>query len=78
MSETPVESMSFEAALAELEQVVTKLDRGEVPLEESIALYNRGAALKTHCEAKLKDAEEKVQKITLAGGKAAGTEDFNA
>ncbi|MGZ9809486.1 exodeoxyribonuclease VII small subunit [Pseudoroseicyclus sp. H15] len=78
MSETPVKEMSFEAALSELEQVVTKLDRGEVPLEESIALYNRGAELKKHCETKLAEAEEKVQKITLAGGNPTGTEPFEA
>ncbi|WP_373355560.1 exodeoxyribonuclease VII small subunit [Pseudoroseicyclus sp. CXY001] len=78
MSETPVDGMSFEAALAELEQVVTKLDRGEVPLEESIALYNRGAALKAHCEKKLAEAEEKVEKIKLSSGKPSGTEPFEA
>jgi len=62
-----VQEMSFEDALRELEQVVGKLERGEVPLDESIALYERGAALKKRCEAKLKDAEEKVAKLTLDG-----------
>ena len=63
--ETPVAEMSFEAAMAELEAVVTQLDRGEVPLDQSIALYERGAALKAHCEAKLKEAEEKVEQLVL-------------
>jgi exodeoxyribonuclease VII small subunit len=70
-----VKSMSFEDALRELEQVVGKLERGEVPLDESIALYERGAALKKRCEAKLKEAEEKVAKLTLDGdGQPTGTD----
>jgi len=74
MSETPVADMSFEAALAELEQVVAKLERGDVALEDSIKLYERGAMLKSHCESKLKDAEEKVAAITLdADGNPVGT-----
>jgi exodeoxyribonuclease VII small subunit len=62
--ETPVAEMSFEAALAELETVVARLESGEVPLEESIALYGRGAALRAHCEEKLKAAEARVLEIT--------------
>jgi exodeoxyribonuclease VII small subunit len=70
-----VKAMSFEDALRELEQVVGKLERGEVPLDESIALYERGAALKKRCETKLKEAEEKVAKLTLDGdGQPTGTE----
>ncbi|MEQ6249382.1 exodeoxyribonuclease VII small subunit [Sulfitobacter sp. HNIBRBA3233] len=65
MSDTPVEEMSFEAAMAELEKVLGQLERGDVALEESITLYERGAALKARCEAKLKEAEEKVAAITL-------------
>jgi len=66
--------MSFEAAMQELEQVVGKLERGDVALEESITLYERGAELKKRCEAKLKEAEEKVAAITLdADGSPAGT-----
>ena len=65
MSDTPVEEMSFEAAMRELEQVVGQLERGDVELEKSITLYERGAALKARCEAKLKEAEEKVAAITL-------------
>lgn len=67
MSDSPVSEMSFEQAMAELEHVVGKLERGDVALEESIALYERGAALKARCEAKLKEAEEKVAAITLDG-----------
>lgn len=75
MSETPVSEMSFEAAMAELEKVVGQLERGDVPLDDSIALYERGALLKKHCEGKLKDAEEKVAAITLDGeGNPTGTQ----
>tara|TARA_B110000091_G_scaffold206034_1_gene242355 strand:- start:1001 stop:1243 length:243 start_codon:yes stop_codon:yes gene_type:complete len=67
MADASIEEMSFETAMAELEQVVTQLERGDVALDASIALYERGAALKAHCEAKLKSAEEKVAAITLDG-----------
>lgn len=75
---TPVEQMSFEQALAALEQVVSELEGGQVPLEQSIALYERGEALRKHCEETLARAELKVQKI-VAGpdGAAAGTEPFD-
>ncbi len=65
MTDTPITEMSFEQAMKELEQVVGKLERGDVALEESITLYERGAELKKRCEAKLKEAEEKVAAITL-------------
>ena len=69
-----IETMSFEEAIKELEKVVGQLERGDVALDDSIALYERGAALKARCEAKLKEAEEKVAKITLgADGAPAGT-----
>ncbi len=69
-----VNEMSFEDAIKELETVVGQLERGDVALDESIALYERGAALKARCEAKLKEAEEKVAKITLGeGGQPTGT-----
>jgi exodeoxyribonuclease VII small subunit len=69
-----IKGMSFEVAMAELEKVVRDLESGNVELEKSIALYERGAALKAHCEAMLKAAEEKVAKITLgAGGEPVGT-----
>jgi exodeoxyribonuclease VII small subunit len=74
MAETPVTELSFEQAMAELEDVVGRLERGDVALDESIALYERGAALKKRCEAKLKEAEEKVAAITLdAEGNPTGT-----
>lgn len=66
MSDTPVSEMSFEQAMSELEAVVGRLERGDVPLEDSIALYERGAELKKRCEAKLKEAEEKVAQINLS------------
>lgn len=79
MTEKPVETLSFEDALKELESVVARLERGEVALEESIALYERGARLKARCEAKLAEAEEKVARITLnAEGQPAGTSPLDA
>lgn len=65
MSDVAVDEMSFEAAMAELEQVLGQLERGDVALDQSITLYERGAALKARCEKKLKEAEEKVAAITL-------------
>ena len=59
----PVRALSFEAALHELEQVVARLESGDVALEESIALYARGAELRRHCDDKLRAAEEKVAQI---------------
>ena len=74
MAKDDVKGMTFEQAMAELEGVVTRLDSGDVPLDESIALYERGAKLKAHCEAKLREAEEKVEAITLDGaGQPTGT-----
>ena len=66
MSETPnadISSLSFEQAAAELERIVQQLESGEVELERSIEIYERGAALRAHCEAKLKTAELKVEKL---------------
>ena len=74
MSDTAIDEMSFEEAMAELDRVVGQLERGDVALEASIALYERGAMLKKRCEAKLKQAEEKVEQLTLDGdGKPNGT-----
>ncbi|MBB5752074.1 exodeoxyribonuclease VII small subunit [Prosthecomicrobium pneumaticum] len=71
----PIETLTFEQALAELETIVGKLERGDVPLEESIRIYERGEALKKHCDALLKQAEDKVEKIRIgAPGEAKGTE----
>ncbi len=72
MTDKPVTDMSFEDAMAALESVVTQLERGEVALEQSIALYERGALLKAHCARKLKAAEEKVELIRAAEGRAVG------
>lgn len=69
-----VDEMSFEQAIAALELVVGQLERGDVALDESIALYERGAALRKRCQDELKRAEEKVAKLTLdADGNAVGT-----
>ena len=72
--QTEIAAMSFEEAMKALEQVVNQLERGEVPLDQSIALYERGAALKARCAELLKAAEERVEKITLGeGGQPTGT-----
>lgn len=74
MSDKPVSEMSFEDAMKELENVVAKLESGNVPLEDSIKFYERGAALKDHCQKKLAEAEEKVAAITLdKDGQPTGT-----
>lgn len=66
MSNTaPLESLSFEAALSELEGIVRALEQGQTPLEQSITAYERGIALKQHCEAKLGEARAKIEKITM-------------
>lgn len=72
-----VEGMSFEEAMAALETIVDQLESGQTSLEDSIALYDRGAALRRHCEAKLRDAELRVEKIVQGeAGVATGTEPF--
>ena len=69
-----IAKMSFEDAMKALEEVVGKLDDADVPLEESIALYEKGAKLKAHCEAKLRAAEEQVEQITTdASGAVTGS-----
>ncbi|MEI2384181.1 exodeoxyribonuclease VII small subunit [Breoghania sp. JC706] len=71
----PVAEMSFEEALRELETIVQKLERGDVPLQESISQYERGDALRAHCDSLLQAAEAKVEKIRRGNdGAAAGTE----
>lgn len=79
MSGKAIDEMSFEEAMAELEEVVGKLESGQAPLDQSIDLYERGAKLKERCEGRLKDAELRVNKI-IAGndGAAKGTEPFDA
>ena len=70
-----VAQMSFEAALAELEKIVDGLERGDVALDKSIENYERGEALKAHCDKLLKSAETRVEKIRLTrDGKPDGTE----
>ncbi|MGH1422360.1 MAG: exodeoxyribonuclease VII small subunit [Hyphomonas sp.] len=64
----PVDGMSFEEALNELEGIVRQLETGSVELEKSIAIYERGAALKQHCEGRLKSAELKVNQIVQGAG----------
>lgn len=68
-----ISALSFEDALSELERIVATLDKGQATLEESIALYERGAQLKLHCEGKLKSAQAKIEKVVIAGGDAVGT-----
>ena len=70
-----VEALSFERAIEELETIVKRLEEGKVPLEESVTIYERGEALKRRCEQLLRQAEARVEKITLdASGKPKGTE----
>ncbi len=69
-----IKDFNFERALKELETIVGRLERGDVELEESIAIYERGEALRTHCDKLLKQAEAKVEKLTLGGdGQPDGT-----
>ncbi len=70
----PVETLSFEAALRELETIVGSLEQGEVDLEDSIALYERGQSLKAHCEQKLKAAESRLEKIVHGANGPTGAE----
>jgi exodeoxyribonuclease VII small subunit len=70
-----IKEMSFERALKELEAIVGRLDRGDVELEESITIYERGEALRNHCDHLLRQAEAKVEKLTIAAdGAPAGSE----
>lgn len=73
-----IQEMSFEQALAELEGIVSKLESGQAPLQESISIYERGEALKSHCEGLLKTAEARIEKITLSrDGVPTGTEQLD-
>jgi exodeoxyribonuclease VII small subunit len=72
---TDVKRLSFEKAIEELDSIVKRLEEGKVPLEESVAIYERGEALKRRCEELLRQAEARVEKITLdTSGKPKGTE----
>jgi exodeoxyribonuclease VII small subunit len=69
-----IAALPFEKALDELESIVKRLERGDVPLEDSIAIYERGEVLKKHCEALLRRAEARIEKIAIGpDGNAAGT-----
>ena len=73
-TEAEIAQLSFERAIEELESIVRRLEDGKVPLEESVAIYERGEALKRRCEDLLRQAEARVQKITLdASGNPSGT-----
>jgi exodeoxyribonuclease VII small subunit len=69
-----IASLSFEQALAELERIVAELESGRTDLEQSISAYERGALLKAHCEAKLKEAQLRVERIVIGPAGAAGVE----
>jgi exodeoxyribonuclease VII small subunit len=69
-----IATLSFEAALAELEGIVSELESGKAELERSIQVYERGAALKAHCEAKLKEAQLRVEKILIGPAGPEGLE----
>ena len=75
----PAAEMSFEDALRRLEEIVRTLEKGEAPLDQSIALYQEGDRLKRHCEARLKDAQARIEQIAFGSdGKPAGVKPFNA
>ena len=69
-----IAEMTFETALAELEQIVARRESGQAPLEDSIRMYERGALLKAHCEARLAAARLRVEKIIIGAGGAPGVE----
>jgi exodeoxyribonuclease VII small subunit len=78
-SDTDIAALSFEDALRALEEIVRKLESGEVPLDETITLYERGDALRKHCQARLDAAQARIEKIvTAADGKPSGTQPFDA
>lgn len=73
-----IQTLSFEQALAELEQIVARLESGQAPLEDSIRMYERGAVLKRHCETRLEAARLRVEKIVMgAGGPSAQPTEFD-
>jgi len=74
-----IASLSFETALARLEEIVRTLEKGEAPLDQSIELYQEGERLKRHCEARLKDAQARIEQIALgADGQPTGMKPFDA
>jgi exodeoxyribonuclease VII small subunit len=73
MNNAAIKNLSFEEALTELETIVRALESGDAPLEQSITSYERGIALKQHCETKLRDAREKVEKISISSNGSIST-----
>lgn len=74
-SNDDIARMSYEEALQQLETIVSQLERGNVPLEESMTIFERGAALRAHCDARLKSVEARVEKLAFdGGGNPTGTE----
>ncbi|WP_026187344.1 exodeoxyribonuclease VII small subunit [Ensifer sp. BR816] len=74
-----VSALSFEQAVEELERIVSALERGDVALDKSIEIYERGEALKKHCETLLKAAEDRIEKIRLdRNGKPQSVEPLDA
>jgi exodeoxyribonuclease VII small subunit len=69
-----IAAMSFEQALADLQALVKQLEKGDSKLDDAIAIYERGALLKQHCETKLREAQMKVEKIVLGANGAVGTQ----
>ena len=79
MDANDIGEMSFEAALAELEQIVRNLEQGQAPLDESIELYQRGDRLKRHCDPRLKAAQARIEKIALGpDGQPTGVAPFDS
>lgn len=79
LKKNDIAGLSFEQALEQLDTIVEKLEAGNVSLEESIDIYTRGTSLKLHCESKLRDAQAKIEKITLSDkGAPEGTEPLDA
>lgn len=74
-----IKALSFEDALEQLEEIVSKLESGEVNLEDSIDIYTKGTQLKQHCQNKLQSAQAKIEKISLSSsGEPVGTQPFDA
>ncbi len=74
-----ISGLSFEAALARLEEIVRTLEKGEAPLDQSIELYQEGEQLKRHCEARLRDAQARIEQIALGSdGQPSGLKPFDA
>jgi len=78
MTQAVIDTLSFEEAMVELESIVRNLETGQTKLDDSIAAYERGVALKKHCEKRLNDARLKIEKIAMDdNGTPTGLEDFD-